>query len=500
MLKMKNILFTLACLLNFSFGFSQDPGTVDTSFGTDGIAEYTLTIDDVLHGVRFYQMDILPDGKMLAVGMARRGCSNNWYASGIMMRLHPNGDIDTSFHNTGYLLMSQTSFRQAIPENGNFLYLISPQGVLKVDMEGNIDTSYGNNGLASLSFGTSGIMDAQGNLYVTGRKNQGYTPVITKLNTIGEIDTSFGTDGEVTFPHEFRLNKMTFNSMGDIIIVGREYNSFTNTNLLVMKMKPNGELDSSFADEGIFMFDPVSNSNLTQLHILEDDKILAFGDGALISGQGGGLAILRLNTDGTLDSTFQGNGMTNINVYGDSTPYTIHPIENNGFIISGTGYNNMFAIKIDQEGNQDMNFGIDGAIITPTFEWSGINLGSLLLDNKVLFYGMSRFSHCAQTKYKAYLTQYYISDSSLSSNDFVSSKLDLYPNPVIDKLQVPIQDGDEKIKLKLFDIGGAEIKVDYHRNSSNEVIEMDLSNVSSGVYFLMKETNGERKIRKIIKL
>jgi uncharacterized delta-60 repeat protein len=502
MLKMKKIiLITLVCFLSLTFGFSQETGTVDTDFGTDGVIEHTLTIGNTLYGVILYQLYVLPDDKMLAVGVATSGCSSTSSSSGLIMRLLPNGEIDTTFHGTGYLRMSAPIvFYQIIPTGTNHFYLISGRGVVKIDTEGNLDTTYGDNGHSYLSYGSSGVVDAQGNVYITGRKSSGYTPVITKLNPQGEVDTSFGTDGELTFNTEFRLNRMAFNSTGDIIVVGREYLSYNNTNLFVMKVTPNGALDSTFADDGIFMYDPWSNSDLSRLHIYEDDKILAFGDGKLTGNSEIGIVLFKLNADGSLDTSFNDDGIHTFQVFSDSTPRSIHPQEDSGFIISGTGYNNMYTIKIDANGEQDLSFGTDGAIITPSFEWTGANAGSVIVDNKVLLYGFSGFAHCAQTKYKAHLTQYYLPESSLSTDDVSFSTLDAYPNPVVDKLQIPVANGDQDVRLKLFTLSGREVQVRSNRNTSNETVEMDLSQMSSGVYFLVKEEKGTRQIRKIIKL
>ena len=496
--KMNKFIPIFLLLIITKIGFSQNAGTVDSSFGTNGISEYTLTINETLYGVTLRDLFKLPDDKILAVGTANWGCSGTSYYSGLIMRLNSNGELDTSFHNIGYTLISEQSFYQIIPINNNELYLISINGIFKTDLDGNLDNSYGVDGFSELYMNcNSAVLNSTGDLYVSTRKSSGYTPLITKLTSVGSVDTSFGNNGEVTFPHDYQFSSMALNSNEDLLIIGREFISYPNTKLLVIKMNSSGVLDSTFANQGIFEYQTASNSYGNEIYIDDNDNIFGAGSGTLTNSSGLGMILFRLLPNGDLDSTFNGNGITSIPIYSDSSPRNIHKIENEGFIISGNGYNNMFVTKVNEDGYIDLSFGIDGKIITPTFDWTGFNSTSLLVDNTILICGNSAFAHCGQQRYMGVLTKYFISDSSLSANGFSNSAINLFPNPTKGKIHIP--KSSNEIIYKFYSSSGKELKPNYILNASENLTQIDISNFAKGVYFLIIESQNVRKVKKIIK-
>src|SRR5690606_515727 len=147
--------------------------------------------------------------------------------------------------------------------------------ILKIDLEGNNDNSYGSNGFVELFVNcNNAVLNSEGNLFINARKNSGYTPVITKLNSDGIVDINFGNNGEVTFPHDYLLGSLAMNSTEDLFIIGREFISFPNTRLLIIKMNSFGTLDNSFSNQGIFKYQTSYNSYGNIIHIDESDRIL----------------------------------------------------------------------------------------------------------------------------------------------------------------------------------------------------------------------------------
>lgn len=89
---------------------------------------------------------------------------------------------------------------------------------------------------------------------------------------------------------------------------------------------------------------------------------------------------------------------------------------------------------------------------------------------------------------------------SLSTNNPISSNnFDLYPNPVVNKLTL---DSDKNITLKKYSV------IDYSGkiviNNSNEIItsslSIDVSNLASGFYILVIESNEGKAMKKFIKV
>ena len=85
--------------------------------------------------------------------------------------------------------------------------------------------------------------------------------------------------------------------------------------------------------------------------------------------------------------------------------------------------------------------------------------------------------------------------SVLSTNDYISSKISVYPNPVKDIISIT-NDSNEIIKnVDISDINGRTIK-SFKSVSQNQI---NISDLSSGVYFLKITTDGGNAIKKIIK-
>ncbi|NOR87370.1 MAG: T9SS type A sorting domain-containing protein, partial [Bacteroidales bacterium] len=79
--------------------------------------------------------------------------------------------------------------------------------------------------------------------------------------------------------------------------------------------------------------------------------------------------------------------------------------------------------------------------------------------------------------------------------DEMSTPIGMYPNPVKDKLWIE-KDSDGKIDIQLLDATGSLIKM---MNYSSSKIEIDLSFLSSGLYFLQLQEGDQVQMLKFIK-
>jgi hypothetical protein len=87
--------------------------------------------------------------------------------------------------------------------------------------------------------------------------------------------------------------------------------------------------------------------------------------------------------------------------------------------------------------------------------------------------------------------------ATLNTEDFESSLIQVFPNPVTDVLN--ISNLNEVVVGAVYDISGRLIKGDIKLNTNNSTI--DLSQVSSGIYFLQltSQKNNAPTVRRIIK-
>jgi len=87
-----------------------------------------------------------------------------------------------------------------------------------------------------------------------------------------------------------------------------------------------------------------------------------------------------------------------------------------------------------------------------------------------------------------------VEGSSLSINDYSTSKFKIYPNPANDILHLTLEEND--FSIKIFNLLGSEIR-DYQTNVHNKTV--DISNIKKGIYIIKIFSGKEREIIKFIK-
>jgi len=85
-------------------------------------------------------------------------------------------------------------------------------------------------------------------------------------------------------------------------------------------------------------------------------------------------------------------------------------------------------------------------------------------------------------------------DVQLSNNDFEKANLSYYPNPVTDILNINYS--ENIIQVFIFNLSGQMIK---SLNTNSNHIEIDMSDLSSGIYFVQLKTSNKEQFVKIIK-
>jgi uncharacterized delta-60 repeat protein len=144
-----------------------------------------------------------------------------------------------------------------------------------------------------------------------GTSNGGFG--ILRYNSDGSLDASFDSDGKVTT--ELRIfisgavaTAIKIQTDGKIVAAGYAVQSFggSQTNVIVIvRYNSDGSLDTSFDDDGIVMtfFDVM----VTGMAIQPDGKIVVVYSGN--SATNSDFAVARYNTDGSADTSFDTDGV-----------------------------------------------------------------------------------------------------------------------------------------------------------------------------------------------
>ncbi|MEQ1902744.1 MAG: DUF4347 domain-containing protein, partial [Pirellulaceae bacterium] len=329
-------------------------GTLDTSFGTGGIVTMSLGAS---HDA-FTSLALQADGKILAAGYSQNGATNDF----AVVRFNANGTLDTSFDGDGIAL---------------------------IDLAGGHDYANG------IAVQTDGKILLGG--YATVAGNEDFA--LVRLNASGSLDTSFDTDGKVTTAIGAgvdRANGLALQSDGKVVLVGYSHNG-TNEDVAIVRYNTNGSLDTSFDSDGKRTVAVGSGYDVANAVALQTDgKIVVAGDSLI--GATPDFTVLRFNTDGSLDTSFDTDGIATIAVGASSDYSKAMAIQPDGRIIvvgeSFNGANNDVAVvRLNANGSADTSFDTDGklttAIGTATDTAAGIALQS---DGKLVVAGYATFA------------------------------------------------------------------------------------------------------------
>src|SRR6266567_387508 len=191
-----------------------------------------------------------------------------------------------------------------------------------------LDPTFGSGGTVmtdinrSTDIANAVALQADGKLVVVGttyRQNDFSDEdfVVTRYNTDGTLDTTFGRGGKVRtdFPGLAAVpSSVVIQPDGKIVVAGGALPLFTFLgNFELVRYNPNGSLDRSFGKGGIVTTSfPGQGSYAFAVALQPDGKIIAAGTDFVNFSQKDSsntdFAVARYNPDGTPDTTFSGDG------------------------------------------------------------------------------------------------------------------------------------------------------------------------------------------------
>ena len=321
---------------DFAIARYNPDGNLDLSFDNDGLV--TTNVYGDLDSAD--TMALQADGKIILGGQTGIGYT--------LVRYNPDGSLDESFGNEGKLVTVITNFNGkvnwiAVQTDGKII-LAGKWGsdfvLLRYNQDGTLDTSFNGNGQVDTDFGggdeAKGIaIQSNGKIILVGRTWVNYAEdfAIARYNLNGQLDTSFNGNGKVTtdFGEGEKANAVAIQPDGRIVVAGSGgYGKFA-----LARYNPNGSLDTSFSGDGKVITDfggQFVSCSANAVALQPDGKIIAAGE------YGGYFAVVRYNQDGTEDATFDGDGRVITNILG-LTPANIRgvAVQPDGKIVAG-GY------------------------------------------------------------------------------------------------------------------------------------------------------------------
>ncbi|TWT89274.1 PKD domain-containing protein [Neorhodopirellula pilleata] len=329
---------------NFAAIRLRTDGTLDTGFHGDGKS----TVDFAGGSDEAFDVAIRSTGEILLAGYATIGGTPN--ARYALAQFTSNGFLDSSFdgqsNGNGKVTIGGTnpSFNEklssltlrpdgfAVMAGSSTFNNRSRFGVVVTNTTGQPDSSF--NGGGRFTIGFNGGNDLANAVAVTStgqiiaggvadrQTDGGKDFVLMAFTPVGQLDNDFATDGKqlTNFigPNTDEAADVVVQSDGKIVVVGTTIpaptNSFSgNSDFLITRYLPNGSLDPTFGIGGRVQFDfNRRNDRANAVALQEDGKIIVVGGSKSqiqndnLPSDDGDFAVLRLNPDGSLDSTFTG--------------------------------------------------------------------------------------------------------------------------------------------------------------------------------------------------
>jgi uncharacterized delta-60 repeat protein len=304
------------------------------------------------------------DGKIIIGGGFQ---SFNGYPAPNLCRLNSNGALDLTFNigsgfsGTYNMFFGSSVYTTAIQNDGkiivggNFLSFngINKFGICRLNQNGTIDPSF--NSLTGFNGAVRKVcLQSDGKIIVGGdftTYNSTTVNRICRLNPDGTLDTSFNIGLGFNSPQSESVYDLVIQQDGKIIVGGyfSQFNGVSKHKIL--RLNTNGTLDASFNIGSGF---GSGGGGIWSMALQTDGKILIAGMLYVYNGQSIS-NICRLNTNGSLDLSFlQGSGFNN--------PTFSVSVQSNGKIVIGgqfssyNGTNRSNIIRLNSNGIIDATF------------------------------------------------------------------------------------------------------------------------------------------------
>lgn len=216
----------------------------------------------------------------------------------------------------------------------------------------------------------------------------------------GGLDTSFGGSGKVTSDLTARGDfaaAIAVQPDGKIVVAGGAAWDGANPKFGLIRYMPGGTLDTSFGGgDGRVLTDFTAREDAAYGVVIQSDgKVVAAGDAGLGTGDSS-FAIARYDSDGTLDTTFSGDGKVMTQFTRRDDPVAGLALQSDGkIVVSGGAADNSsnpkFAVaRYTTAGRLDDTYGGDGKVttdLTPGRDFA--NAVVVDADNKIVAGGLA---------------------------------------------------------------------------------------------------------------
>ncbi len=340
-------------------------GSLDTSFGPGGFATsaygtWAAAAADVVqpngYVVTAGQTDVNGTDEIIATRYTNAGRPDGGFGKGGIVTINIGGSagVDSgagiALQPDGKILIAGTGAAQ-----GKLDF-----AVVRLDSNGSLDPTFGQDGIVTVPLGSAAIATAvridssSGDVYVGGTADVNGIKhfAVVRLTPDGSLDPDFGSSGVTFLSPSAAAWGMVLQSDGSIVIAGEEFYGSSEA-FIAARVLANGSPDPKFGDAGTATIPIGSWAAGLAVALQSDGKIVIGGDAKRVDGTVVAAAV-RLNADGSLDTSFASDGILQFNGGG----LNAMAVDSAGRVyLVGVGAT---VIRLDPNGSFDPSFGQGG--------------------------------------------------------------------------------------------------------------------------------------------
>ena len=364
------------------------------------------------------------DGKIVTAGYTGNAAGSSDVA---VVRYNADGTLDSSFGAGGKVITTfgtgSIAYSVAIqPADQKIVIAGSVSNkflLIRYNANGSLDTSFDGDGIVTTQLGngdtaTGVAMSLGGKIVAAGLTYNGanWDFGVARYNPDGSLDTTFDGDGKTTTAigaAEDIANSVAIQADGKIVAAGDTYNSAgSNKDFAVVRYNVNGSLDTSFGGTGKVVTAIGTGDDIAfAVAIQPDGRIVAAGYGSdnILNVD---FALARYNADGTLDTSFDSDGMVRTAVGPEGDAVRALAVQTDGKIVAAgyasSGTSGFAAARYNLSGSLDSNFGTSGIVVTPLGTQSSAYSAAIQPDGKIVAAGIA--SDTAKNNYDFAVVRY----------------------------------------------------------------------------------------------
>ncbi|HEX5035799.1 MAG TPA: hypothetical protein VFX30_01390 [bacterium] len=327
-------------------------GSPDESFGTSGIV-LTPVLPGQSDHARF--LDIQPDGSLVVAGTSA-------FNDFVVVRYSSDGILDSEFGQDGVF-----SLPGADPSDSLGGMDVQPDGkivlggmknvamtALRLLADGSaLDPDFGTNGLATATLGGDGgegramALQPDGRIVVAGRNFTDQDVAVVRFDGEGNQEMDFGVAGfaqQSLVPGIDWAQTIALQEDGKIVAACLTSNGVNDTG--VVRFDGDGALDLGFSGDGFLVEAVASGQDIpTGLAFQADGRILVVG--SAYEGTEGAFGIMRLNEDGSLDTSFGGDGKSRIPAGLNAEARSVAVTSDGHILMAGVADNQITLVRLE---------------------------------------------------------------------------------------------------------------------------------------------------------